>query len=294
MKVHVIDLNFFRPKVISSYLIENSSEPVLIETGPDTTFENLEKSLKDLGYSVEDIKNVFVTHIHLDHSGAAWHFAETGATIYVHPKGARHLIDPAKLIESARMIFKDRMEELWGEIQPVPEERIYIANDRETLKVGNLEIHTIETQGHASHHNAYVVDDVAFVGDVGGIRIDNGPVIPPTPPPDVNIEIWQESIQKLRELNPQVLYAAHFGGATDVKEHLEELESRLIESTEWVGKRLKEGRSEDDMIPEYEKKVREMLKNTRVNYENIESYNLADFFWMNVSGLVRYWKKYRL
>lgn len=294
MKVHVIDLNFFRPKVISSYLIENNGEPVLIETGPDTTFGNLEKSLKDLGHSVEDIKNVFVTHIHLDHSGAAWRFAQAGATIYVHPKGAGHLIDPQKLVESARVLFKDQMDELWGEVKPIAEERIHVTNDRETVKVSDLEIHTIETQGHASHHNAYLVDDVAFVGDVGGIRIENGPVIPPTPPPDVNVEIWQGSINKLRELNPQVLYAGHFGGATDVREHLEELEGRLLASAEWVGERLKGGKSEDDMIAEYEKDIRNMLKNSGVTAENIESYNLADFFWMNVSGLVRYWKKFRL
>ncbi len=294
MKVHVIDLNFFRPKVISSYLIENNGEPVLIETGPDTTFRNLEKSLKDLGHSVDDIKNVFVTHIHLDHSGAAWRFAQSGATIYVHPKGARHLIDPQKLEESARMLFKGQMDELWGEVKPIAEDRIHVTNDRETVRVGDLEIHTIETQGHASHHNAYVVDDAAFVGDVGGIRIQNGPIIPPTPPPDVNIEIWQESIQKLRELNPQVLYATHFGGATDVKEHLGELESGLLASTEWVGERLKKGRGEEDIIAEYEKEIRNRLKKSGVTAENIESYNLADFFWMNVSGLVRYWIKFRL
>ncbi|HSE84035.1 MAG TPA: MBL fold metallo-hydrolase [Thermodesulfobacteriota bacterium] len=294
MKVHVIDHNFFRPKVISSYFVENNGEPILIETGPDTTFANLEKSLNDLGYSFEDIKNVFVTHIHLDHSGAAWRFAEAGATIYVHPKGAKHLIDPQRLVESARMLFKDQMDELWGEIKPIAEGRIHVTNDRETVKVGDLEIHTIETQGHASHHNAYVVDDVAFVGDVGGIRIEDGPVMPPTPPPDVNVEVWQESINKLREVNPQVLYATHFGGATDVKEHLEELESRLLATAEWVGERLKKGRSEDDMIAEYERDIRNMLKKSGVTPENIESYNLADFFWMNVSGLVRYWKKFRL
>ncbi len=112
MKVNIIDNNFFAKDVIASYLIENGGEPILIETGPDTTFNNLEKGLQDHGYAVEDIKNVFVTHIHLDHSGAAWHFANAGAKIYVHPFGAKHLAEPEKLMASAKRIYADQMETL--------------------------------------------------------------------------------------------------------------------------------------------------------------------------------------
>jgi len=294
MKIHTIDHNFFRKTVIASYLIENGGEPVLIETGPDTTFHNLEKGLNEHGYSVEDIRNVFVTHIHLDHSGAAWHFAEAGAKIFVHPFGAPHLADPAKLIASAKRIYKDQMDTLWGEIRPIENEKIHEIRDGEKIMVGNIEIQAIETLGHASHHHSYLVDDLLFTGDVAGVRIDRGPVLPPTPPPDLNVELWQESIRKILSLKPHVLYLAHFGESVDVEEHMRELEERLLIVTEWVGEKLRQGKSEQEMASEMEKMFREILVNAGADKELIEDYELADPFWMNVPGLVRYWNKFRM
>lgn len=294
MNIHVIDHNYFMPKVIASYLIENDGAPILIETGPDSTFPKLEKSLNELGYSTEDIRNVFVTHVHLDHAGAAWRFAETGATIYVHPFGAKHLADPTKLTASARMIYKEQMEQLWGQIQPIPKEHIYTIEDGEILKIGGAKIKALETLGHASHHHSYLIDGVLFVGDIGGTRIDNGPVLPQTPPPDVNVEFCQQSIKKIQEVNPEIIYPTHFGKSAGVKEHLEELESRLLEFTEWIGSRLKEGKNEEHMVPEFENLLYSILKEARVCPELIKVYELADPFWMNVWGLVRYWKKFRL
>jgi len=282
------------PKVIASYLIETGGEPILIDTGPDTTFSRLEESLRSLGYLVEDIKKVFVTHIHLDHSGAAWRFAKAGATVYVHPFGAKHLADPTRLLASARMIYNDRMEELWGEIQPVAKEQIYAISDRETLKIGEVKITALETLGHASHHNAYIIDGAAFMGDAAGVRIENGPVLPPTPPPDINVELWQKTIKKIKDLKPQALYATHFGKSSSVNEHLDELEWRLLECTEWVGKRLKEGKSEEYMVPDFVNLVEGILEGANVSPPLIKTYELADPFWMNVWGLVRYWKKFRL
>ncbi|MBI2485786.1 MAG: MBL fold metallo-hydrolase [Deltaproteobacteria bacterium] len=294
MKIHVIDHNFFVPKVIASYLIENGSEPILIETGPETTFPKLEKSLNELGYSVEEIRKVFVTHIHLDHSGAAWRFAEAGATIYAHPFGAKHLADPTKLIASARRIYKEQMETLWGEVQPIAKERIYAIEDGETIKVGGSKIQAVETLGHASHHHSYVIDGVVFAGDVGGVCIENGPVLPPTPPPDINVELWQESIRKIMDLNPQVLYPIHYGKSNHVKDHLRELGNRLLECTEWIGERLKEGKTEDEMVPDFVTMFNTILIKAKVYPQLIKAYELADPFWMNVWGLVRYWKKFRL
>lgn len=293
MKIHVIDHNFFTQKVIASYLIENGGEPILIETGPDTTFHNLERGLKDHGYSIEDIRNVFVTHIHLDHSGAAWRFAKAGAKIHVHPIGAKHLADPEKLIASARRIYKDQMETLWGEIQPIARENIYEIQDGEKIKIGNINVQAVDTPGHASHHHAYLIDDLLFAGDVAGIRIENGPVLPPTPPPEINVELWQESIRKILDINPQALYLAHYGRSDDVKDHLKELENRLLEAAQWIGKRLKEGQAEDEMIPDFEDMFRTTLVKAEVDSQLIKSYELADPFWMNVSGLVRYWNKFR-
>ncbi len=294
MKIHTIDHDFFTGRVIASYLIENGGGPVLIETGPDTTFHKLEKALNEIGYSIEDIRNVFVTHIHLDHSGAAWRFAEAGSKIYVHPIGAPHLADPVKLLASAKRIYKDQMETLWGEIRPIDKEKIYEIRDRENITVGTIDIQAIETPGHASHHHSYLVDGLLFTGDAAGIRIDNGPVLPPTPPPDINVELWRESIRKILNLKPQELYLTHFGKSVDVEGHMKELEDRLVEVTEWTGERLKEGKTEDEMVIEMESMFREILKKAGADKQLIEEYELADPFWMNVGGLVRYWNKFRM
>jgi glyoxylase-like metal-dependent hydrolase (beta-lactamase superfamily II) len=294
MKIHTIDHNFFTQKVIASYLIENGGEPVLIETGPDTTFQNLEKNLNGHGYSIEDIRNVFVTHIHLDHSGAAWRFARAGAKIYVHPVGAKHLADPTRLIASARRIYNEQMETLWGEIQAVSRENIHEIHDGERIKRGGIEIQVIETLGHASHHHSYLVDDLLFTGDIAGIRIENGPVLPPTPPPDINIELWQESIRKMSNLNLQAMYLTHSGKSDRVKDHLNELECRLLEVTKLIGDRLKEGKTEDEMVTDVENMFRAILLKAGVDKQLMKSYELADPFWMNVPGLVRYWKKFRM
>ena len=294
MKIHIIDHNFFTQKVIASYLIENGGEPILIETGPDTTFRKLESGLKDHGYSIEDIKKVFVTHIHLDHSGATWRFAKAGAKIYVHPFGAKHLADPVKLIASARRIYKDQMETLWGEIQPIARENLCEIQDGEKIKIGSINIQAVETPGHASHHNSYLIDDLLFTGDVTGICIENGPVLPPTPPPEINVELWLGSIQKILDLNPQVLYLTHYGKSNQVKDHLKELENRLLEATDWIGERLKQGKTEEEMIFDFENMFRTILVKAQASSQLIKSYELADPFWMNVSGLVRYWKKFRL
>jgi len=294
MKIHILDQHFFEEKVIASYLIENGGEPVLIETGPDTTFKNLEKKLQDVGYAVEDIKNVFVTHIHLDHSGGAWHFANAGATIHVHPFGAKHLAEPEKLIASATRIYGDQMETLWGEIQPVPAEKIREINDGDVINIGNIEIKAVETLGHASHHHAYLVDGVLFAGDIAGICIEGGPVLPPTPPPEINVELWEESIRKIRHLKPEALYPTHFGKSENVEDHLKELEERLLQNTDWIGQRLKQGQTEEEMIPDFEDMFMSILEEAGLSDEMIKSYELADPFYMNVGGLIRYWKKFRL
>ena len=293
MKIHIIDHNFFKKKVIASYLIENGGDVILIETGPDTTFHSLKKSLNELGYAVEDIKNVFVTHIHLDHSGSAWHFADAGAKIYVHPFGAIHLADPAKLVASARRIYKEQMDTLWGEIRPIEKDRIHEIRDGEKIKIGGIVVQTVETLGHASHHHSYLIDGLLFTGDAAGVRIENGPVLPPTPPPDVNIELWQESIRKMLKLKPEALYLTHFGNSGDVKEHLKELEDRLLKVTDWAGVRLKEGKSEEEMAAEMDEMFSEILVKSGADKDLIEVYELADPFWMNVPGLVRYWNKFR-
>ena len=293
MDIKTIDLNFFSPETIASYLIETAEGPVLIETGPDTTFGNLERGLSELGYAPADVRHVFVTHIHLDHSGGAWRFAETGSTVYVHPRGAPHLVDPEKLVKSATMIYGDRMDELWGRVRGMDGDRVVALGDAESVSIGGLEIRAFDTPGHAGHHNAYLARGVLFTGDVAGCRISSGPVIPPTPPPEINVEKWYASIDRIREISPDMLYPTHFGGFSDVDAQLDALSDRLDEWTRWVGERISAGRTEEDVKEEFRAYSREIFEAEGAGEELYAKYELSDPYWMNLGGLARYWRKYR-
>ena len=294
MNVKIIDVNFFGPEVIASFLIETSDGPFIIETGPDSTFSNLEKGLSDHGYAVSDIKNVLVTHIHLDHSGVAWRFAKEGATVYVHPRGAPHMIAPERLMASATMIYGDQMDELWGTVEGIDENKVVATEDGQVIKIGEVEIQVHETIGHANHHNAYLIEDSLFTGDVAGCRIADGPALPPTPPPDIHVERWHSSIDKIRGINPSAIYLTHFGKYTNVGEHLDTLMKNLDEWSEWMGERVKGGKTEEEITPEFLEFYRKYFENAGASDGVFDKYESADPHWMNVGGLIRYWNKYKL
>ncbi len=277
--------------VIASYLIDTGDEPVLIETGPDSVFQELVTNLERHGLATQDIKKVFLSHIHLDHGGSAWRFAREGATIYVHPFGVKHLIDPSRLLTSARMIYKDEMDKLWGRVEPVPQDKVIPAENNMILKIGDTEIRVFEAKGHASHHNIFMVEDALFTGDAGGIKIKDGPVIPPTPPPDINIEEWQNSIRFMRELHPKRLYPTHFGGHNDVVDYFNEVEWRLKDFSEWALKMVRSERNDEEIVKEYDRMIRIILGEGGASVELIRAYEVADPFWMNAEGLIRYWRK---
>ncbi len=293
MKVHVLDLNFFASESIASFLIETTDGPILIETGPDTTYRNITASLKAFGYAPKDVRGVFVSHIHLDHAGAAWHFADEGATIYVHANGARHMADPSKLFASAKQIYKDDMDRLWGQLKPIPQDRIHPTGDGERITIGGVTVQAVATPGHASHHNVYLVDGMMFTGDVGGIRIKDGPIFAPTPPPDINVEVWQESLRKMRALRPDALYLTHFGVFNDAGDHLRLLEDMLLQWTSWIGDRLKQGRPDEAIVKEFEDYFKGIIEKTTRDKGLFERYELADPAYMNAPGLIRYWRKFR-
>ncbi len=293
MKITILDLNFFKSNSIASFLIETTDGPILIETGPDTTYKNLTESLKEFGYTPKDVRGVFVSHIHLDHAGAAWHFADQGATVYVHANGARHMADPSKLFASAKQIYKDDMDRLWGQLKPIPQDRIHPTEDGEKITIGGVTVQAFATPGHASHHNVYLVEGMMFTGDVGGIRINGGPIFAPTPPPDINVEVWRESIKKIRQIKPSVLYLTHFGMFNDVTEHLERLEDMLLQWTAWIGDRLKQGRPDEAIVKEFEVYFKDLIQHGNMDQGLFERYELADPAYMNAPGLIRYWRKFR-
>src|SRR4051812_11580042 len=204
--VHVLDTQHLGHRgIIASTAVETDDGLILFDTGPESTFETLTAQFPERGFSVRDVRHVFLSHIHFDHAGAAWRFAELGAMIYVHPRGAPHLIDPRKLIDSATRIYGNEMERLWGKFAPISEQSVTVLHDRDVVRAGPLEVHAIATPGHASHHNVYQWEDNVFGGDVAGVRLGGGPPIPPFVPPELHIESWQESIGKIRALNARRL-----------------------------------------------------------------------------------------
>ena len=225
--VTILDLEHLgRLGVIAAFLVPCPDGGfVLLESGPGSTLAALERGILRAGFDPGTLRAVFVTHVHLDHAGAAGELARrTGAFVAVHPAGARHMADPSRLLASARRIYGDLMDPLWGTMVPVPEDRLRTVAHGETVRVGGLEIVALHTPGHARHHVAWVVDGDVATGDVGGIRLPGWDhVIPPTPPPDIDIDAWLESVAVLRETRPRRLLVTHFGIFDDPGEHLARL-----------------------------------------------------------------------
>jgi glyoxylase-like metal-dependent hydrolase (beta-lactamase superfamily II) len=218
--VRIIDLNHLgRPRVIGCWQVGE----VLIDPGPSSCLETLLEQLGDY-----EPRALLLTHIHLDHAGASGSLARRwpDLEVYVHERGAPHMASPERLLSSARRLYDD-MDRRWGEFLAVPESQLRVLSGGETLRFGS-EFEVAYTPGHASHHVSYLCDGTAFVGDVGGVQIAPGtPAIPPTPPPDIDIELWKESIALVRGWRPERLAMTHFGEATDVDAHMTDLEERL-------------------------------------------------------------------
>lgn len=284
------------PGVIASYLIADGDALTLIETGPASTMETLLAGVRQAGFDPDQIGDIIVTHIHLDHAGGAGALLRRlpRARLHVHPIGAPHMIDPAKLMASATRIYGDLMGPLWGEMLPVPKDRLHILADGETISTGGRTLRAYDTPGHANHHIALYERDtgVVFTGDVAGVRLAGiRHVRPPTPPPEFSPEKWQASIATLRSLNPSRLYLTHFGAYDDVDWHLNQLLARTWFWAGWVSGRLATGedptaaaealRSMDDVI----------LAKAADDPALLLRYEEAGNYRMSVDGIARWWRK---
>jgi glyoxylase-like metal-dependent hydrolase (beta-lactamase superfamily II) len=219
--MRVIDvMHLGRERVIGCW----QAEDVLIDPGPTSSIETVLAALGEWRP-----KALLLTHIHLDHAGASGTLVQRwpDLEVYVHERGAPHMMRPERLIESARRLYGEEMDRLWGEMVPVPEANLRVLSGGETV-LERFEV--VYTPGHASHHVSYLRDGIAFVGDVGGVQVAPGAlVIPPTPPPDIDVEAWHESIARIRERQPKRLAMTHFGAADDVGPHLDQVDRRLDE-----------------------------------------------------------------
>jgi glyoxylase-like metal-dependent hydrolase (beta-lactamase superfamily II) len=289
---HTLDLHFQGyNEAIAAFLIESSAGPILIETGPYSTFDALRKGLRTYGYAPEDIKHVLLTHIHFDHAGAAWALASMGAQVYVHPFGKGHLHDPTKLVASATMIYGDQMDTLWGEMRAIPEELLMTPDHEEPVVIGERKFTALHTPGHARHHIAWQLADTIFSGDVAGAKIDGGPVVPPCPPPDINLEDWNASIDLILKRKPSTLVLTHFGAESNVENHMADLKRMLNDWAYWMRDKWEMALSQEEITPQFMEYTNAQLSTAGVSEQGLKQYEAANPAWMSVAGLIRYWKK---
>jgi glyoxylase-like metal-dependent hydrolase (beta-lactamase superfamily II) len=294
-RIVTIDLNFQnKTNAIASYLIRDGDAVVLIETGPGSTLPALEAALAAEGLSTRDVTHVLVTHIHLDHSGATGFLAKQGAQIYVHPNGVAHLVNPEKLIASATRIYGDKMDQLWGEILPVPQNQLTVPNDAEEIVIGNMRFLPVNTPGHAEHHYSYLFEDVCFCGDVGGVRIPGYVYLrAPMPPPELHFGRWRESIARLKALKFSRIAPTHFGIFDDAQWQLDEMDKALLDVEKWLEIVMAQEPSIEDLRESFSLWMQEQGKMKNLSEDVIRAYSLANPVAMSADGLMRYWKKFR-
>ncbi len=290
----IIDL-FFQgePEIIGSYVLRGPRGVALIETGPGSTSENLLAGLDDLGIEPQEITDILLTHIHLDHAGAAGYMAQlTGATVHVHHVGAPHMIDPSKLLASAGRIYGDQMGPLWGDFLPVPADQINILHDGDIIDAAGLPVKAIDTPGHAYHHMAYWLDGVCFTGDVGAVRLPGYDHIRlPTPPPEFHLTLWKESVERLRGMEPDVIVPTHYGPKSDVNAHFDAVIEKLDLLTDRLRQQVQAGETAEQMIAQLPAWLADQARSEGVDEDGVHRYEVVVPSYMNVTGVLRYFRK---
>jgi len=312
MNLHILDTHFQgMSQVTAVYLLVGPEGPVLIESGPGSTLPAVIDALAIRGFKPGDVKHVLLTHIHLDHAGAAGWWAQQGAQIYVHHVGAPHLIDPSKLLASATRIYGDRMDALWGDFLPAPAARVTRLYDGDTIEAGGLTFTALDTPGHAYHHHVYLLRDghggrIAFTGDAAGVCLPLVDVVDlPAPPPEFHLETWLATLDRLESAGVNTFYPTHFGPISDIHGHLAKLRTLMIDAVAFVAERYKDltggaGLAGGEPIaPPVRSKIlddyigwnRERAAALRLSPAAIESYELANPLFMSVDGILRYLRK---
>jgi glyoxylase-like metal-dependent hydrolase (beta-lactamase superfamily II) len=292
-----VDLNFLgRPGIIATAILQSTAGVALIDPGPSTTLAGLKSQLDGKGIGLPDIRQILLTHIHLDHAGCAGVLMEEcpHAELLVHERGAPHMVDPSRLVASATRLYGADMERLWGEMRPAAAARVRILRGGEQIDVAGRTLEVGYTPGHASHHLSYFDrgSRIAFVGDTAGIRRGQGNyILPPTPPPDIDLEAWRQSADLILAWDPDTLFLTHFGPFRSPRPHFQELFERIQLWSELVRRLLREPSLTDD--ERQERFVEEAVQELRRSVGEAEAghYSRAgrlDYSWQ---GLARYWRK---
>jgi glyoxylase-like metal-dependent hydrolase (beta-lactamase superfamily II) len=276
-----IDLHHQAPGIIGSYLVETDEGLALFDCGPTTCLDHLRSGLARRGVELADVRHLLLSHIHLDHAGAAGVLVREhpGLQVHVSGVGAPHLVDPEKLEASARRLYGDAFDALWGELAPVPAENVHVVGDRA------LGLECFPTPGHAWHHVSFLHEDgTLYAGDAAGVRLAGGRfVLPPCPPPELDPEAWERTIDEIERRSPGRLALVHFGSFDDVEDHLSALRAAL---RGWA-ERVEDGMDEDTFVAAARYDV------ARADPELVDDYDRAAPYWHHFRGLERYWRKRR-
>jgi glyoxylase-like metal-dependent hydrolase (beta-lactamase superfamily II) len=268
------------PRVIGAYLLDTDDGPALFDCGPTSSLPGLRERITEHGLSLADVPHLLLSHIHLDHAGAA------GVLVREHPRlqvyvseiGAPHLVDPSRLERSARRLYGDAFDTLWGELAPVPEANVHVVGDRV------LGLDCFPTPGHASHHVCYLgPDGTLYAGDAAGVRIQPAHhILPVSPPPDVDVVAWHRTIDAIEARRPERLALIHFGVVEDSTDHLERLRRQL----DLWATRVRDGASEDEFVATARAEL-------AADEDDPEPWERAAPLWQSYAGLRRYWDKRR-
>ena len=290
-----IDLAFRgRPRVIASALLTGPDGVTIVDPGPTSCLPVLERGLRDRGLTLRDVRALLLTHIHLDHSGAAGTIVERvpSVRVYVHDVGAPHMIDPTKLLASATRLHGDQMDKLWGAFLPLPAASVTSLAGGERLQVAGTSLRVAYTPGHAKHHVSYLdeVTGMAYVGDTAGVRLSGDFLLVPTPPPDIDLEAWHSSVDVIDRWQPVSLFLTHFGPVTPARAHLVRVHEELDAARAAFEASLKEGRTDEERIQAFVTRLRQDARRTLPEHEAAAA-ELAAPFGQLWQGLARYAKK---
>jgi glyoxylase-like metal-dependent hydrolase (beta-lactamase superfamily II) len=290
-----IDLEFLgRPHAIATAVVQSPGDVTLIDPGPSSCLPVLDRELLRGGVRLSDVTQVWLTHIHLDHAGSTGTLLERYPHIIVrvHERGAPHLQDPSKLLQSAARLYGEHMDRLWGTVRPVPAQNIRPLAGGEVVQGGGRSFEVAYTPGHASHHVSYFdpSSGVAFVGDTGGVSIDGGYILPPTPPPDIDVELWHASLERIEGWGPSTLFMTHFGPVVNVGPHLQRLRANLGTLAEMVRLSLLEDGTDEERQSRFLDRLRLELRREMTEAQAL-AYESASPLYLHWLGLARYWRK---
>jgi glyoxylase-like metal-dependent hydrolase (beta-lactamase superfamily II) len=293
-----LDLEFLRvPRVIATVVVQGPGGAALIDPGPSTTLPMLRRELERAGIAMSDVTALLLTHIHLDHAGASGTLVKENPRlrVYVHENGAPHMADPARLLASAARLYGDDMERLWGEFRPVPAEAIAVlkGGGGERISAGGRDFDVAYTPGHASHHVSYFCGDagIAFVGDTAGIRLTPlGYILPPTPPPDIDLDAWADSLRRIEQWKAHTLFLTHFGPSAPVGAHLSEFSNHLSLVSRLGQTSLARSGTDEEREAWFTNELRRELRQ-RMAEDDARAYEVAGRFDLSWRGIARYWRK---